>query len=221
MWRDLRPRLRCLLLSHSPSLSLNEMSMSLHDFDSEVLLSVVGHVFLPPKLPQQARTEEAERGTNVALCHILIQAAQAFSQCLSPFQQLLWAHMLKMMESMYWTAKGPLVEAELKGTFSDLAVGGGFELLPACRIIVYLHFQMSSLCMFELRMPLSSFASSSTMFDSRYSKSPHQPVTSCRPTESFFAPILVPLSRSPPIFFRKNVFFMRLLRSSSKWMSTC
>ncbi|KAI9450186.1 hypothetical protein BJY52DRAFT_1126070 [Lactarius psammicola] len=104
------------------------MSISLHDFDSEVLHSVVNHVFLPPKLPQKAPTDEAERGTNVALCHILIQAAQAFSQCLPPPQQLSWAHMIKMIESMYWAAKGPLVEAELKGTFSDLAVGDVFAM---------------------------------------------------------------------------------------------
>ncbi|KAH8989920.1 hypothetical protein EDB86DRAFT_3235448 [Lactarius hatsudake] len=96
------------------------MSTSLHDFDSKVLLSVIEHVFLPPKLPQQAPTEEAERGTNMALCHILIQAARAFSRFLSPSQQLSWTHMVKMMESICWTTNGPLVEAELKGTFSDL-----------------------------------------------------------------------------------------------------
>ncbi|KAH9061808.1 hypothetical protein EDB83DRAFT_2506594 [Lactarius deliciosus] len=77
------------------------MSTSLHDFDSHVLLSVIEHVFLPPKLPQQAPTEEAERGTNMALCHILIQAARAFSRFLSPSQQLSWTHMIKMMESMW------------------------------------------------------------------------------------------------------------------------
>ncbi|KAH8992967.1 hypothetical protein EDB92DRAFT_1796839 [Lactarius akahatsu] len=99
-----------------------------HDFDSEVLLSVVDHVFLPVKLPQQAPTEGSERKTNVALCHILIQAAQAFSQCLSPSQQRSWAHMIKTMESIHCTAKGPLVEAELKGTLSDLAVGDVFVM---------------------------------------------------------------------------------------------
>ncbi|KAH9170112.1 hypothetical protein EDB89DRAFT_2114928 [Lactarius sanguifluus] len=104
------------------------MSTSLHDFDSEVLLSVIEHVFLPPKLPQQAPTEEAERGTNMALCHILIQATRTFSRFLSPSQQLSWARMIKMMESMCWTTKGPLVEAELKGTFSDLAVGDVFAM---------------------------------------------------------------------------------------------
>ena len=79
-----------------------------------------------------------------------------------------------MMESMHWAAKGPLVESELKVTFSNLAVGGGFRLLPAYNIIVYLYFQMSSLCMFELRTPLSLFACLMIVFDSRCSKSLHK-----------------------------------------------
>ncbi|KAI9432130.1 hypothetical protein H4582DRAFT_2062144 [Lactarius indigo] len=99
-----------------------------HDFDSEVLLSVINHIFLPIKLPQQAPTEGAERETNVALCHILIQAARAFCQYLSPSQQLSWAHIIKTLESISWTAKGPLVEAELKGTLSNLAVGDVFAM---------------------------------------------------------------------------------------------
>lgn len=129
----------------------NDMSISLPD---SVLLSIVDHVFLPPKLPQHAPTEDAERGTNMALCHILLQTARAFSGGVSSSQQLLLSHMIKMMESVQRSTEGPLVETELKDTFSNLAVGGGPELPPACRIIVYVHFQMSSLCTFGLRMPL-------------------------------------------------------------------
>ncbi len=102
----------------------NDMSLRITDIDSDVLLSVVEHVFLPPKLPQEAPTEEAERETNVALCHILIQAARAFSQGLSPLRQSLWARMIKMMGSIYRTARAPLVEAELAGALSGLAMGG-------------------------------------------------------------------------------------------------
>ncbi|KAH9056704.1 hypothetical protein EDB87DRAFT_1193691 [Lactarius vividus] len=114
------------LLSHSLPPSLNEMSISINDFDSKVLLSVVEHVFLPPKLPQQAPTEEAERKTNVALCHILKRAARAFSKDLPSPQQSLWTRTKKMMGSVYRTAKAPLVEAELAGALSDLAVGDTF-----------------------------------------------------------------------------------------------
>ncbi|KAH9169117.1 hypothetical protein EDB89DRAFT_1908866 [Lactarius sanguifluus] len=104
------------------------MSLSVHDFDSKVLLSVVEHVFLPPKLPQQAPTEEAERETNVALCHILKRAVRTFSKDLSPLQQSLWARMVKMMGSIHQTARAPVVEAELADALSDLAVGVRFEI---------------------------------------------------------------------------------------------
>jgi hypothetical protein len=101
--------------------------ISLHD---SVLLSVVEHVFLPPKLPQYAPSEEDERRTNEALCHILIQAAAAFSERLQTSQQRSWSHMIKMMELMYWIAKGPLVETELKDACSNLGVGGEHESPP-------------------------------------------------------------------------------------------
>jgi hypothetical protein len=66
---------------HPPTL---RMSLSLTDLDSDGLRSVVEHVFLPPELPQEAPEGDAERGTNVALCHILMHAAAAFRQYLSP-----------------------------------------------------------------------------------------------------------------------------------------
>ena len=111
-------------MSHSPSLP---MSNSFTDIDFSVLCSVVEHVCLPPKLPQKAPEEEAERRTNEALCRILVHAAEAFRQYLSPSQELVWARMQKMMESIHRTARAPLVETELKGVLSDLVAGGELE----------------------------------------------------------------------------------------------
>ena len=101
--------------------------MSLY-IDSDVLLSVVEHVFLPPKLPQEAPTEEAERGTHMALCHILIQAGRVFSKGLSPLRRPLWARMIKMIGVIGRAASAPLVEGELTEALSDLVMGGGLEL---------------------------------------------------------------------------------------------
>ena len=199
------------------------MSHNIPDIDSDDLLSVVQHVFLPPELPQRARTGYAERATNVALCHILIEAAQAFSEGLaeSPLRQSLWARMIKMLRSIYSAAKSPLGEVELKGTLSGLVIEGGLELLSGHCITVHCCFQMSFQCMFELRMPQSSFESSSIMFDSRYSKSPHQPAASSPRTGSFFAPIPVLPYRFPQIYFRANVFLGNLHLFSYKWMLMC
>ena len=116
------------------------MSLRITDIDSEVLLSVVEHVFLPPKLPQEAPTEEAERRTNVALCLILIEAARAFSQGLLPFQKSLWAQMIKMMGSIHQAARAPLAEAELAGALSRLAIGGGLEF--ACVVLTSFIFTL-------------------------------------------------------------------------------
>ncbi|KAH9179663.1 hypothetical protein EDB89DRAFT_1841766 [Lactarius sanguifluus] len=104
------------------------MDPPITDINPEDLLSVVQHVFLPPRLPQKAPTEKAECGTNAALCDVLIQAARAFCRYLSPTQQSIWAPMMKMMETIYRTARAPLVEAELKGVLSDLAVGDVFAM---------------------------------------------------------------------------------------------
>lgn len=119
------------------------MSLSLTNIDSDILRSVVEHVFLPPKLPQVAAEGDAERGMNVALCHMLINAAAAFRQYLSPSQKLVWDRMPRMMNSVYRSANAPLVEAELEEVLTGLAVNGGLGLLLALRMAVYICFKMS------------------------------------------------------------------------------
>ena len=121
----------------------SHISLSLTDLESYDLRSVVEHVFLPPKVPQEAQSDDAERGTNVALCHFLIDAAAAFHRYLSPSQELVWASMEKMIEYILRAASSPLVEAELEGLLASLVVDGGLELPLACRMTVYILFQMS------------------------------------------------------------------------------
>ena len=105
--------------------------MSLHDayVDTDTLLSVVEHVFLPPKLPQEAPTEEAERQTNVDLCRMLVQAGRAFRKGLSPVQQPLWVRMMTMLGSIYQAARVTRVEleVELVRILSNLVIGGTLE----------------------------------------------------------------------------------------------
>ena len=115
----------------------NKMDPPITDIDSEVLFSVLKHVFLPPKLPQTAPTDGAECETIGALCNILIQAARDFRQYLLPTRQSIWNRMIEMMETIYRTAQEPLLEDELEGALSDLAVGGGL-ISHTCCIIVYI-----------------------------------------------------------------------------------
>ncbi|KAH9180205.1 hypothetical protein EDB89DRAFT_2118669 [Lactarius sanguifluus] len=98
------------------------------DIDSGALLSVVEHVFLPPKLPQEAQTERADRGTNVALCHILLQVAATFHQYLLPSQEFVWTRMERMIKSIQRAATASPIERELGSAFSDLVVGDVFGM---------------------------------------------------------------------------------------------
>src|SRR6266404_160288 len=113
-----------------PPVCTHHSPMPLSDtinIDYDDLLSVVEHIFLPPELPQAKRGKD-ERKTNVALCHILIQAAAAFYECLSPSQKIIWSRMKNMIESIYKTAGAEEVEAEdLKAMLSGLAVEGGLK----------------------------------------------------------------------------------------------
>lgn len=100
------------------------MSSLIANIHSDVLRSVVEHVFMPPKLPQAAQDHKAERELNVAMCHALIEAARNFLQDLPYSQRSQWGHMIKMMESVRRAAKFPLETAELQRTLSSMTVGG-------------------------------------------------------------------------------------------------
>jgi hypothetical protein len=105
------------------------MSLPIAEIDYNTLSSVVEHVFMPPKLPQEAPTETAEQETNMALCHLLIGAARAFQQGLSHSQQSTWAHMIKMMELISQNVKAPFEETDLRCALSTLTVGGESHFL--------------------------------------------------------------------------------------------
>ena len=122
----------------------NEMSLHNTDIDSDTLLSVVEHVFLPPKLPQEAPAEEAECRTNVALCRVLIQAAQGFLKGLPALRQPLWLRMMKMMVAISQAAKVPRVEVELVRVLSNLVIGGALE--PARVVVSLLTIALRCLC---------------------------------------------------------------------------
>ena len=92
--------------------------------DSSILTSVVEHVFMPPKLPQEHPGKETESETNVALCDSLIGAAQQFLQMLPSSERILWMQMIKMIQSARRAAKVPLKDVELQRVLSDMAIGG-------------------------------------------------------------------------------------------------
>jgi hypothetical protein len=94
------------------------------NLDSDILHSVVEHVFVPPKLPQKHPGEEMERKMNVALCNSLIEVAQDFLKILPSSESSLWMHMIKMMELARCAASSPWKEEVLRRALSDVAIGG-------------------------------------------------------------------------------------------------
>jgi hypothetical protein len=95
-----------------------------HNLDSATLRSVIEHVFMPPKLPQEDPGEDIGRGINVALCNNLIDAAKDFLRILPPLQHPLWMRMIKMMEFVRRTAALLLEGADLQRALSDMTIGG-------------------------------------------------------------------------------------------------
>jgi len=100
---------------------------STDNLDSDILRSVIEHVFMPPKLPQMGPDEETVRETNVALCNSLIEAAHDFLKVLPSSESPLWMHMIKMMELARRAAKAPLKEDDLQRVLLDMDLGSTYR----------------------------------------------------------------------------------------------
>ena len=97
---------------------------SANNSDSHILRSVVKHVFMPPKLPQEDPGDQIEQRTNLVLCDNLLEAARDFLSDVPSSQISLWMHMIKMMELAHLAVEVPLDEAGLQHVFSNMAIGG-------------------------------------------------------------------------------------------------
>jgi hypothetical protein len=97
------------------------------NLDSDILRSVIEHVFMPPKLPQRGPDEETERKMNVALCDNLIKAAKGLLQIIPSSESPLWKHMIKMITLCRRSAKAPLKTVDLQYALSDMALGGTYR----------------------------------------------------------------------------------------------
>jgi hypothetical protein len=97
------------------------------NLDSDILCSVIEHVFMPPKLPLKHPGDETERKTNVALCNSLIEAAQAFLKIIPSSESSLWMRMIKMMEMARRAAETPFKKDGLRRVLSDMALGGMYR----------------------------------------------------------------------------------------------
>ncbi len=99
-------------------------ALTTNDSDSDILRSVVEHVFMPPMLPQEDPGEQIEQTTNVALCDNLIDAARGFLPDVLSSQHSLWAHVMRMMEIIRDAAEVPFDESKMQRVFLNMEIGG-------------------------------------------------------------------------------------------------
>ena len=106
--------------------------------DSNILRSVVEHVFMPPELPQAHPGDRTEGKTNEALCNSLLRAARDFLQILPLSQKPLWMQMIKMMELARRAAKAPFKEIDLRRVLTDMDIEGtyGWPLFSALNLTI-------------------------------------------------------------------------------------
>ena len=105
-----------------------------------LLHSIIQHVFLPPKLPQEDPGEDIQQKTNVALCNNLIEAAQKFLQSLPASESPLWIRMIKTLELVRLAATVPFNVADLQRVLSYMIIGGISTLLVLCSAFVSFTF---------------------------------------------------------------------------------
>ena len=83
---------------------------------------IVNHVFLPPKLPQQDDSDDANEH---ALCLIIYQAAQDYTRVLSAEQQTRWAPILKMLERIDVSHESSLLSKDIISEYvANMECGG-------------------------------------------------------------------------------------------------
>ncbi|KAF8492811.1 hypothetical protein F5888DRAFT_1795530 [Russula emetica] len=96
--------------------------------DSLILRSVVDHVFMPPKLPQEDPGDQVKQRTDVALCDNLLEVARDFLPDVPSSQCSLWMHMIKMIKLARCAVEVPLEEASLQNVFTNMAIGDVFSM---------------------------------------------------------------------------------------------
>jgi hypothetical protein len=113
--------------------------MANHLSKSDTLLHIAEHVFLPPKLPQQAHSKNHEH-------HIELQLARLVANCVDRYHQLVpskpeqWIHMSRMLSRLAQNVEVPLEKSQLQQSMGNMEIGGTYD--PANVTITHQIFLM-------------------------------------------------------------------------------
>jgi hypothetical protein len=98
------------------------------------LKHTINHVFLPPKLPQEAEPELLQKEIHLLMCQVALDVVKQVQQNLSPAEQEIWNHLQRTILHIRNTVQIPLAEEQLKRDLFQLPIGG------ECRSISLIRF---------------------------------------------------------------------------------
>jgi hypothetical protein len=91
----------------------------------DVLPSIIPHVFLPPKLPQESLDEELEQQAHIYLCETLYDTAMRYRDgCPSVADKRTWDTVLKMLQTVQAAVEVPMTPEKLSATLKVMEDSG-------------------------------------------------------------------------------------------------
>ncbi|CAE7096184.1 unnamed protein product, partial [Rhizoctonia solani] len=87
------------------------------------LEQLVYHLFLPPKLPQKAPTDEQHDRINARLCQLMAAAIRSYRHLMSDGDAPHWVSMTKMIDNLSRTVESFPTKAGLSGMLLQMSVG--------------------------------------------------------------------------------------------------
>jgi hypothetical protein len=90
---------------------------------AEILLHIANHVFLPPKLPQEAAEADLERRINHHLICLVADAVDEYQDFDSRNHEQ-WARIARMLSRVAQSAGGSLSNEQLQQDMAEMTVGG-------------------------------------------------------------------------------------------------
>lgn len=94
------------------------------DDDKRDVLSLIDHLFLPPKLPQAAPGEERESRINTLMCQTILDSAESYMSSLSTEDQRQWFTVTNMLRQLLRTSQVPMSNATLQKDLSQMKENG-------------------------------------------------------------------------------------------------
>ncbi|KAK7677682.1 hypothetical protein QCA50_019373 [Cerrena zonata] len=96
--------------------------------DTRDFIDLVYHIFLPPKLPQSAPTEDRKQRLDVLMLQAVLESAEEYAASLSAEEGEQWPPLIEMLKQILRTSEIPLSKTSLYRDLSQLKENGVLAL---------------------------------------------------------------------------------------------